>query len=130
MNMKVLTIVFSGFVLLSCSKKKEIMNIQSSEYSIKNHSDSEISNAIIRAGKNRKWTCFKESKGIVRCDYSRKNHSATVHVKYNNNGFNIEHVKSNGLGEKDGKIHKKYNAWVLKLKESINSEISSIQSSK
>lgn len=117
------TIVVSCLIVLSCSSNKSIQDINQQSFYLKNVKSEKIENAIIKAGSHRRWVCVVKEKGVIQCEQNARSHSATVDVLYTNDSFSIKHVKTTGLNEKNGKVHKKYNNWVEKLKESIINEL-------
>ncbi|CAO4835841.1 MAG: hypothetical protein CNLJKLNK_00524 [Holosporales bacterium] len=116
-------ILAACFTLISCSSKKKIQDVNHTLTQFDTIKSEKIEQSIIKAGSHRRWVCSARGKGIVRCEQNARSHSATVDVFYTNDNFSIKHVKTEGLKEKNGKVHKKYNKWIEKLKESIITEL-------
>lgn len=126
MKLKLIGVLVTAIALTtSCSRNAKLIETPTMLIPGGKHlSDNQVKKAIIKAGKERKWSCASEAPGVVLCIYNARNVSATVKVLHTSDQFTIQHVSSTNLKEKNGKIHPKYNQWVSNLKTEIMAKLS------
>jgi len=114
-----------SFCLLSaCSTQKPIHNVQDSLVPPKSDgtlfTKEEVNRAIVDAATFKRWKVTNLDEDTVQAKISvRGRHHATVFIDYSELSYSITLRNSDGLDEKNGKIHRNYNKWVILLDEQI-----------
>jgi uncharacterized protein YcfL len=79
-----------------------------------------IEREIIAAGQERSWQIVREAPGHLVATQVRSTYNASVDIRFNQRVYSITHRSSDGMREKDGTIHKRYNLWVKNLQRDID----------
>jgi hypothetical protein len=77
----------------------------------------------------RRWTVgASKAKNTIVADLYTRGHEISVNIVYTKSTFNIDYKSSANMKYDEGAqtIHKKYNAWVGKLRAEINRELTYI----
>lgn len=83
----------------------------------------QVEEAIIGAAKARGWSVTDKKPGEIQLTIHARQHSATVAVAYDKEGYSINYVSSENLNYSSGSIHKKYNRWVRTLDKDIRQRL-------
>jgi len=84
----------------------------------------EVNKAIFRAATYKRWKPSNLDEDTVQAEITVRNrHEARVTIDYSRQNYSITLVKSFGLDEKNGKIHRNYNKWVQLLDQQIQLEL-------
>ncbi len=128
MKLKLVSLLAISIALTtSCSRHETMTQVPTMLLpGAKNLSNNQVKKAIIKAGKETKWSCASEAPGMMLCVYNSRSSSATVKVIHTSEQFTIHHVSSTNLKEKHGKINPKYNKWVSDLKTAIMTKVSEV----
>ncbi len=80
----------------------------------------------IRAGAQRAgWTTQVLKPGLIEASVTARDHRVVVSIPFNQKSYSIDYKDSDNMKADGGEIHKKYNAWVLRLSQSIRNELNS-----
>lgn len=109
--------------LAGCARTEPITQINST-ISV-SHTQSEVKNAILKAGAQRQWIMSEVKPGIIKARQQSNNHTAEVLITYTATGYNIKYDNSLNLKASGGKIHKTYNRWVRNLDKDIQVSLAS-----
>lgn len=88
----------------------------------KGFSMTQIKKVIVRAGAKRNWVIRESSPGVMEGVLNVRKHMVKVDVRYDLNQYSITYKDSLNMKHRDGKIHKKYNAWVQNLNTDIQTQ--------
>lgn len=85
----------------------------------------EVEQIIERTVKARGWAISDKKPGEMTATIRARQHSATVLIKYDKDGYTINYVDSANLNydKSDNTIHGKYNRWVRTLDKDIRSQL-------
>jgi len=87
-------------------------------------SEAQIGDAIVRAGKDRRWEMEPGAPGhITGTLRARDRYLAVTDITYSKTDIRIAYKTSEGLDYEDGKIHKAYNKWVNQLAAQIRKQL-------
>ena len=81
--------------------------------------DSQIVQAIIRAGSSLGWTMQKDAPGHIIGTLNIRTHIAIVDITYNSDSYSITYKDSTNLDYNGTTIHRSYNTWVNNLNNAI-----------
>jgi hypothetical protein len=82
----------------------------------------QVHDAVMRALSGRGWQVNSEDANGVTATIISGQHSATMHVQYDDRFYSIHYVDSSpSLGYNGDEIHRRYNDWVDRLSRSIRS---------
>lgn len=115
---KILSFCILALAVLTGCAGKPIFNVEQApvQYDLP---ESKIKQAIMDAAINRGWLISEQGNGELRGELNVRTHHAVIHISYNKNNYSIKYSNSMNLDEKDGKIHKSYNRWVMNLHQDI-----------
>lgn len=116
--LKVLSFFVLALTLLSGCSAKPILNVEQANINY-DLPESKVKQAIMEAGSNRGWLMSIQDNGVIRAELNLRTHQAIVHIPYTKNNYSIQYVSSINLNEKNGKIHKNYNNWIMNLNQDI-----------
>lgn len=78
----------------------------------------------IRAGAQRAgWTTQVLRPGLIEATVTARSHRVVVSIPFDQKSYSIDYKDSDNMKAEGDEIHKKYNAWVLRLSQSIRSEL-------
>lgn len=78
----------------------------------------------IRAGAQRAgWVTQVIKPGLIEASVTARSHKVVVSIPFNQQSYSIDYKDSENMKAEGDEIHKKYNAWVLRLSQSIRSEL-------
>ena len=92
------------------------------------HSLDDVQAAIIKGCKARKWMPVLDREGLIRAKINVRNkHFAEIRIPFSARHYSIIYVSSENLdySERQQRIHKNYNAWVIKLSQTIDQQLRS-----
>ncbi|EIU7558797.1 hypothetical protein MNY66_17870 (plasmid) [Moellerella wisconsensis] len=92
-----------------------------------NVSADKVKEAILLAGKERKWIMTQVKPGVIDARYVPRGHSVSVRINYTATSYTINYVSSNNMKAGDGKIHKNYNRWINNLDVDIQRNIMTLK---
>ena len=118
----VLAGMFFMVFLAACSGRP--IEPYSKTFSANYYTADQVKDAIIEGGRTKGWIMTPASAGVVNGHLSQRSHQVDVRVSYSTSGFTVEYVGSENLNAKNGKIHRKYAAWVNNLNEAIMTSLS------
>ena len=116
--LKVLSCFILILTFLSGCSGKPILNVEQASVNY-DLPESKVKQAIMEAGSNRGWLMSVQDNGVIRAELNLRSHQAIVHIPYTKNSYSIQYVSSINLNEKNGKIHKNYNNWIMNLNQDI-----------
>jgi hypothetical protein len=83
-----------------------------------------VREAIVRALAQLDWQINQETSDGIVATLTMRDHSATVHVRYDDHSYSIEYVDSSpGLKYNGAYIHQRYNHWVEHLHHGIHNQL-------
>ena len=83
----------------------------------------QVKTAIMNAGTSLGWQMAEVSPGHIKGTLNLRKHTAVVDIPYSATKYSIVYKSSVNLDEKDGQIHRNYNAWVHNLSNKIGAEL-------
>jgi hypothetical protein len=86
--------------------------------------DTQVREAIVRAGAALGWQMKEESPGMLVGTLQLRKHTAVVAIPYTPRTYSVQYRSSTNLEEKGGMIHKNYNGWIQNLTRGINAQLS------
>lgn len=85
----------------------------------------------IRAGAQRAgWTTQAVKPGLIEASVSARSHRVVVSIPFDQKSYSIDYKDSDNMKADGDEIHKKYNAWVLRLSQSIRHELNASSTKK
>lgn len=87
---------------------------------------SQVTTAIKQAGAGLGWVMKSQEPGHIIGRLDIRRHRAEVDIRYTTKTFSIIYLDSQNLKYDDGEIHKNYNGWVARLRNSILAQVSAI----
>jgi hypothetical protein len=126
MEMKVyLAALIVAGALLACTSGKPIYNVSGHPVPVQAQALSlqRIEALIIEAGQSRGWRFERVSAGKLRASQVQPKHTAVVDVTFDTRAYNITHVSTTGMEEKDGTVHSHYNFWIRNLEHDIETRL-------
>lgn len=108
-------------VLAGCGRTQPVYNVIDHPLpaAAENMSMEQIGDAIMASPKTPGWSIRKVSAGVLEGEYRKRQHHATVVVKYNKKNYSIVYSGSRHLLADGTEIHKAYNTWVKQLEDDI-----------
>lgn len=92
----------------------------------KQPTDKQIEAAIIRAGAKTNWEIIPTGHRTMIGTLNMRAHQAVVTITFDENTYKITYKSSANLNAEDGKIHRNYNKWVVKLDSNIRTELATL----
>lgn len=118
-----LPILLLGFLLTGCGGTA-IYNVKNEALpNTTKYTTDNVRDAIIRAGAGRNWSMEDVGNNTLIATLEVRSHMAKVKITYTDKTFDITYQDSNNLEYSGDTIHKKYNSWVLNLKQDIKKEL-------
>lgn len=107
-----------ALILAGCARTKAIPDIHSTvKYG--EHTAVQVHDAIMNAGKQRKWVMRDSAPGVIAATTNARGHMAEVRIPYTATQYSIEYVTSQNMRAHDGHIHRNYIRWIHKLNQQI-----------
>ncbi|WP_130099209.1 hypothetical protein [Siccibacter turicensis] len=119
---KLLTALAIMGSLAGCARTAPIANVHSTVSS--GHTQSQVKNAILKAGQERKWIMSEAAPGEINARQQSRDHMAEVRINYTATSYSITYANSQNLKASGGKIHKNYNRWIYNLDKDIQLNLS------
>ncbi len=125
--------IMSIFVLSSFACRPANYIVNTSNYStdetrlidFDNLSTKQVREAIIDAARSLTWVPKDESPNTIRASIHVRTHRVIVDILYDKTAYTIKYVSSTNMdATPEGKIHPNYNNWVIRLADTIESELS------
>lgn len=116
--LKIVSLCVLAFTLLAGCAGKPILNVEQAAVNY-DLPENKVKQAIIDAAINRGWLVSELENGVLRGELNVRAHHAVIHISYNTKNYSIKYSNSMNLDEKNGKIHKSYNRWVMNLHQDI-----------
>lgn len=120
--LKWLTAIAVVGALAGCARTAPIDQVHSIVAS--GHTQTQVKNAILKAGVQRKWIMQEAGPGVIKARQQSRGHFADVRITYSATGYDIKYEGSQNLQASAGKIHKNYNRWVRNLDKDIQLNLS------
>ncbi len=132
MNMKKLArtvlIVAAGLVAIGCAPTA-VMNINDAPVVANKPSVTldDVGKAIVRAGAAIGFQMVMNRPGVITGTYApRGDFTAVVEIKYSTQKYSINYKDSQGLNYDGTNIHRNYNNWIIRLDQSIKTQLSTL----
>lgn len=110
------------FILTGCASRQPIITINTSAPA--GMSYEQVENAILKSyAPKRGWILTKESDNLISGRIFKSTHSAEVKIPFTESGYSIKYASSQGLNQKNGRIHSTYNRWVMRLDQDIQARL-------
>ena len=126
MRFKILSffLLSMSFVLFTGCKSTAVYNVKQAPIAMQNESYtlSDVEKAIIKAGGS-KWQMQKTEPGHIVGTLNHGKLMAQVDITYNRQDYNIEYKNSQNLNYDGTNIHRRYNNWIQKLSQRIQSNL-------
>lgn len=121
-------ILVASLLAAACSTQHPIYNIAQSPIPAlrdgSRPSMQDVNKAITEAAIYKRWRVENLDEDTVRASITvRARHHATIDIDYSQTGYSITLVKSEGLDQRGGRIHRNYNKWVHLLDQQIQSRL-------
>src|SRR5688572_28156387 len=119
-----LALLFAG-----CGTNQPIYDVQEAPIILqpgKTVTMTQVSTAIMRAGKSLGWQMQPEAPGKISGRLAIRTHMAVIDVQHGTNSYSIKYRDSSNLDAKDGMIHRQYNNWIQNLDKSIRVELTAL----
>ena len=115
-------------LLGACSTQRPIHNINGSPVpsgaSGGTPSMMDVKDTIIEAAEYKRWRISERDDDTLEANITvRGRHQATISIDYSESSYSISLVRSEGLDERDGRIHRNYNKWVILLDREIQKRL-------
>lgn len=124
-NVTRFAVVLACLLLLASCRSAPLYNVERSSYNTsEQHSLSEMTEAIQRAGASLGWQMNVERPGLIIGTLNLRTHQAVVEIPYDTEGFAIEYQDSTDLDYDGTNIHKNYNSWIQNLEREIRVQAS------
>lgn len=130
MNLVLLFATLSAILLLAACRTAPVYNIHDAaipSYGDKQLTMKQIEGAIVRAGTDRGWDMNTVKPGLIVATLNIRAHQAVVNITYDQHEYSIDYKSSRNLKYNGEDIHSNYNRWVKYLRQSINSQVTSVQ---
>jgi len=118
-------LVSFGIFLSGCTSKpvynvknENVPNTRSAQLSL-----SDIEKAILSASQKRGWSVRVIKPGLIEASISSRKHRAAVEIPYSQSDYSIIYKSSENLEYENGKIHRNYNNWIIRLSRAIQNEL-------
>ena len=130
---KLLVLVLMVACMCGCQLKQKavqtpVLNVDTTHSNI---SSADVRRAILEACNDRGWHIDAKSNSRIDASLSVRGgkHFVAVRIPYSSKSVKIEYKNSSNMDYADGdtpKIHYKYNSWVNKLSQTINTKLTQI----
>ncbi len=112
--------------LVGCKGRAPIQNVEHQQMPQPAHSMSnrQIGETISQTLSKRGIYCSPVSDNRLMCSMDTHGHQAQFSIDYNQNEFSINHVSTGNMKEAEGRVHPKYNKWILNVKKDIMKALS------
>ena len=88
------------------------------------YTSEEVKVSILEACRDRGWIASVIEPGLIAASIRiRTKHYAEIEIRYSNNSYKITYKYSENLKYWNGRIHRNYNRWIVKLLNSINKKL-------
>ena len=117
-----LALIMLTLSVAACGTRQPVYNVENMPVPASTHklSATEVGTTIQRVAHTRGWVLRPVAPGEFQGTLAWKDHEATARILYTANSYSITLINSPNLEQEDGKIHRKYNARVLQLKQEID----------
>lgn len=123
---KITTILVFILILTGCTGQP-ILNLEQEYIPTLRDGNSpsldQVEKAIISAAQKRGWSPRIISPGLIEARITVRSHRAVIEIPYTAVSYSIKYKDSLNLEYSNGKIHRNYNKWVLKLSGTIQREL-------
>lgn len=115
---KILSFCILALAVLTGCSGTPILNVEQASVNY-DLPEAKVKQAIMESGINRGWLMSVQDNGVIRGELNVRTHQAIINISYNKDSYSIKYISSMNLDEKNGKIHKSYNRWILNLQQDI-----------
>lgn len=124
-NVTRVAVILAGLMLLASCRSAPLYNVERSSYNVsEEHSLSEMTEAIQRAGTSLGWQMNVERPGLIVGTLNLRTHQAVVEIPFDTEGFAIRYKDSTDLDYDGTNIHRNYNSWIQNLEREIRAQAS------
>ena len=127
---KIVLAVTTLLLVVACTTAP-VLNIRNAKFSTllngQPPSVEKVEKAILIAAQKRGWSARIVHPGLIEASIIVRDHRASIEIPYDSAEYSILYSDSSNLDYDGTKIHRNYNNWVVKLSESIQKEIYSLQ---
>lgn len=123
---KILSFCILALAVLTGCSGTPILNVEQANVNY-DLPEAKVKQAIMESGINRGWLMSVQDNGVIRGELNVRTHQAIINISYNKNSYSIKYISSMNLDEKNGKIHKSYNRWILNLQQDIQLRLNQYQ---
>ncbi len=99
-------------------KNEQIPNPSSARLSL-----NDIEGAILSAAHKRGWSAKAIKPGLIEASIASRSHRAAIEIEYDQSNYSINYKSSKDMDYENGKIHRNYNNWIIRLSRAIQSEL-------
>ena len=118
------TVIIFLFAAACVRQIQNIENAQVNSLTGEKFSVSQVGKAIQKAGKDRGWVIKITKPGKAIGVLHVRAHMVKVNIEYTNKTYSIRYLDSTNMKyDGAGKIHGKYNDWILRLDQQIQQEL-------
>lgn len=116
----------AALVFAGCAHQQPINNVVNAPFTLppgKPLTMSQLSNAIVVAGRQLGWQMTPVGPGKITGRLALRTHVADVDVEHDTKSYSIKYRDSQNLNARDGMIHKNYNGWIENLDKAIRTQV-------
>lgn len=126
--MRYLFVAVISLFFSACSTLQPIYNVESASVPANRDgtpiASSDVARAIHAAASHKGWTTKDITGALIQASIVvRGRHEATVGISFDSEHYSIQLKRTNGLEQRNGKIHRNYNKWIILLSEEISSRL-------
>lgn len=110
-------------LLAACVRTQPILNIENADVftgSGKEATQAEVRKAIVQGLVAKAWRMKEIDANTIEATNGKKRSIAKIRIKYATDKYSINYVDSTKLLYRDGRIHRRYNAWIKFLRNKID----------
>lgn len=126
---RLLILLSMSIFLLGCQKTQPIVDVEEAQIftgSGKAPTAQQVQKAILQAVVTKTWRVTKKTSGRIEASLAKKNKVARIAIDYSTKSYSIKYVSSTLLLYNEGRIHRRYNAWVRGLRITIDRNLAQL----
>lgn len=116
-------LIGAGLIMAGCASKVPVYNVDNAP-TPSGRSAQAVKSAIQRAGAGLGWQIREAGAGRLSGTLVLRTHVAEVDIPYGPGGYSIQYRDSQNLDYDGTVIHNRYNAWIQKLDQTIQAQLS------
>ena len=125
----ILVVLLAAVAVVGCSRTEPVHDVTSAPVVAKSGSASatQVHDVIIQALQQNGWYVLQDDPGtIVAETVVNERHRATIRIDHSATQYSITYQDSDLLLYDGEEIHRNYNAWIKRLEEQINQDLSEV----